>query len=132
MGLMVHLCHPKTICTLVSFYFPGAEGTPLVEGSRPCVSEVIKLEMPFNTKRPVQKAMPRPEDIVCCCHLLVTVLQERLGLAEEVTWKSGAAWSLKVLQWSPSCLVSFSCGCHPLGFAGCSFVLHFYILFSAV
>lgn len=88
MGLMVHCCHPKAICTPVSFYFPGAEGTPLVEGRRPCVSkEVIKLEMPFDSKCQEQKAMPRLENIVCCYHLLVTALRERLGLAEEAIWK---------------------------------------------
>jgi len=46
MGLMIHCCHPKTISTLASVFFPGVEGTPLGEGSRCCVrKEVVKLEM---------------------------------------------------------------------------------------
>lgn len=32
------------------------------------------------------------------------------------------------LLWSPGSLIPFNCGCYAVGFAGCSCVLHFYIL----
>lgn len=129
MGLGVHCRHPKTISTLVRFFFPGVEGTPLGEGSRCCFWKgARKLEMPLGGECQAHHGSAGTGGY---CPLL-SPLGDWAG-GEIVSGCSspveeGSSTGTKVLQWSPSGLVPFSSGCHPFGFAGCSCVLHFYIL----
>lgn len=128
MGLTVYCCHPKTISTLAIF-FSWIEETSLGEGSRCCVrKEVIKLEMPLGGECQAHHSSARTGGHC----LLLSPLGDWAGGEIVSGWSShveeGSSTGVKLLRWSPGSLVPFSSRCHPLGFAGCSCVLHFCIL----